>query len=75
MGEVVELFPDDEAEVLPETCGGALHVFDEVPGPCRCGQETLPIVDDDVIGIREAERAWPDDFRGFGTNVKPRRAS
>lgn len=36
-------------------------------GACRC-------VGGQVWAVAEEEKKWPDDFRGFDTNVKPRKA-
>lgn len=64
MGEVIQ-FPTPEAVTesgpqLPETCDGILHIFDEVPGTCRCGEETWTpegLLDPpgDAIGLYEAK--------------------
>jgi hypothetical protein len=45
-----------EGPPLPEMCGGVMHIFDEVPGTCRCGVETWTpegLLDpgDNAIGI------------------------
>ena len=34
---------------------------------CECDDEELGELDS------EEEKKWPDDFRGFGTNVRPKR--
>jgi len=45
MGDLVQ-FPQRketvEVEMVepPAFCEGILHIFDEVPGTCRCGEET-----------------------------------
>ena len=41
---------------LPEHCGGNLHIFDRVPGTCRCGAETWTVEGilepgEDAIGL------------------------
>jgi len=67
MGDVVELFPQQDGESTPEAdvvmldtpttmCEGILHVFAAVPGPCMCGEETwgpygLDDPTDNAIGI------------------------
>lgn len=48
----------EEPKEEPLTCGGIMHVFDEVPGTCHCGEETWDrlglTAEQDFIGLHLA---------------------
>lgn len=63
MGELIQ-FPKREPEAIQieglapvdfSECQDIVHVFDEVPGTCRCGERTwTTLPEPDFIGIHEA---------------------
>lgn len=44
-------------------------------GHCVCGARRAPLpVEKAITEVEpEPEKRWPDDFRGFGSNVRPRK--
>lgn len=72
---------------LMTECDEHVHVYASVPGRCQCGKScrahflghlgdgTLQVEFDmtPLLKTEKPKRKWPDDFRGFLSNVRPRK--
>jgi hypothetical protein len=63
-------------------CYELVHVYEAVPGRCQCGANVwVEITAQMGAGLEVApllrtekpKKKWPDDFRGFLSNVRPKK--